>query len=203
MESRTARCGIAIALFFTLCSFQACQTHTNRAIHQTEELTITLREMPAGYPSLEPYDHPYALQPQKISSMLESLDYEARSPLPFSRGRQYHVFTEHQGRFLGSALSKALSLALPQEVVAFSVADQEKPDRRTKGLVFVLSDELHLIIEELHKPVYQGEGTTYQQQTPRWELLPGDNQRHYASRPGGKGAITNWLITPIREGIIE
>jgi hypothetical protein len=91
-----------------------------------------------------------------------------------------------------------LSIARPQEVIAFSVADKEKPDRRTKGLVFMLGGELHLIIEELQKHVYQGEENTYQQQTFRWELLPSDKQRHYTSRPDGKGAITNWIITPLR-----
>lgn len=198
MESITAKCGLAMASFLTLCSFQACQTHPNRAIHQTEVLTITLREMPAGYPSLEPYNHPYAIQPQETFDMLGAFNYEARSLLPFSRGQRHHVFTEHQRGLLGSALSEALGLALPQEVVAFSVADKEKPDRRTKGFVFVLHDELHLIIEELHKPVYQGEENTYQQQTPRWELHPGVKQRHYANRPDGKGAITNWIIIPLR-----
>jgi hypothetical protein len=130
--------------------------------------------------------------------MLGAFDYEARSLLPFSRGQRHHVFTEHQRGLLGSALSEALGLALPQEVVAFSVTDKEKPDRRTKGFVFVLHDELHLIIEELRKPVYQGEPNTYQQPVLRWELLPSDKQRHYTSRPGGKGKITNWIITPLR-----
>ncbi|TKB66113.1 MAG: hypothetical protein E8D52_17250 [Nitrospira sp.] len=130
--------------------------------------------------------------------MLGAFDYEARSLLPFSRGQRHHVFTEHQRGLLGSALSEALGVALPQEVVAFSVADKKKPDHRTKGFVFVLHDELHLIIEELHKPVYQGEENTYQQQTPRWELHPGVKQRHYAKRPDGKGGITNWIIIPLR-----
>ncbi len=198
MSEIVAKCGTVVVAVLTICSSLSCQTHPNRVIHQTEELSVILREMPAGYPSLEPYAHPHAIQPQETSDMLGAFDYEARSLLPFSRGRRHPVFTEHQRGLLGSALSEALSLALPQEVVAFSVADKEKPDRRTKGLVFVLGGELHLIIEELQKPVYQGEGNTYQQQTPRWELLPGDKQRHYASRPGGKGVIANWIITPLR-----
>jgi hypothetical protein len=190
--------GRVATVFLLLCSALSCQTHPNRVIHQTEELTITLREIPAGYPSLEPYNHSYAIQTQDLSTILESLHYEAASLLPFSRGRRRHVFTEQQREFLGSALSEALNLAQPQEVVAFSVADTDRPNRRTKGLVFVLGDELHLIIEELQKPVYQGEEHTYQRQIPRWELLPGDKQRHYASRADGKGAITNWIITPLR-----
>ncbi len=198
MSEIVAKCGTVVVAVLTICSSLSCQTHPNRVIHQTEELSVILREMPAGYPLHNPYDHSYAIEENDTSAIFESLTYETGSLLPFSRGRRHQVFTEHQRGLLGPALSKALSLALPQEVVAFSVADKEKPDRRTKGLVFVLGGELHLIIEELQKPVYQGEGNTYQQQTPRWELLPGDKQRHYASRPGGKGVITNWIITPLR-----
>ena len=108
------------------------------------------------------------------------------------------MFSRHQAKLLTPELSKALNLALPQEVAAFNVADEDKPDRRTKGLCFVLGDELHLIIEELRKPSYQGEQQPYQQQVSRWELVPGDKQRSYASRSGGKGLATNWIVTQLR-----
>ena len=189
---------VAAAVFLALLSSPSCQTRPNLVVHQTDALLIILRETPAGYPSLEPYNHPYAIQATRTFNILESLAYEAGSLLPLSRGQQHHVFTRHQVERLGPAVSEALGRASPQDVVAFSVADAEKPDRRTKGLVFILGDELHLIIEELRKPLYQGEQKPYQQQVPRWELLPGDNQRHYASRPEGKGAIVNWIITPLR-----
>ena len=190
---------IAIA-FVILCSSLSCQTHQNRVIYQTEELSVILREIPAGYTALEPYQHPYTIKAKDASDILASLRYEAGSLLPLSRGGRHQVFTKNQVELLGSAISEAFGQASAQEVLAFSVADAEKPDRRTKGLVFVLGDELHVIIEELRTPVYQGEQKPYQQQVPKWELLPGDNQRHYASRPGGKGAITNWIITPLRIG---
>lgn len=60
----------------------------------------------------------------------------------------------NQGKILAQELSKAFGMALPQEVVAFTIADEEKPDRRTKGLTFIVGDELHLILEELRKPSY-------------------------------------------------
>lgn len=198
MESITAKCAIAIASFLTLCSFQACQTHPSRIIHQTEELTITLRAMPTGYPALDPYRHPHTIQVKDASDILASLRYEIGSLLPFSRGERRQVFTKDQVNLLGSAISEALGQASPQDVLAFSIADVEKSDRKTKGLVFILGDELHLIIESIRTPSYQGEQKPYQQQVPKWELLPGDNQRHYASRPEGKGVITNWVITPLR-----
>jgi hypothetical protein len=118
--------------------------------------------------------------------------------LPFSQGQPHRVFSRRQAESLAPELSKALSMALPQEVVAFTLADEEKPDRRTKGLGLVLEDELHVIIEELRKPFYEGEKKSYQQQFPRWELIPGDRQRHYTTRPGGKGVITNWIVAPLR-----
>lgn len=181
-----------------LMSSPSCKTRPSLVIHQSDSLSVVLRELPVGYPSIDPRHHPYTLQTKEVIDILVSLSYEARSSLPFSRSQSRRVFTNTQTDLLAPELSKALSTALPQEVAAFSVADKEKPDRRTKGMVFVLNDELHLIIEELHKPVYQGEGNTYQQQTPTWELLPGNKQRHYASRPEGKGAISNWIIIPLR-----
>ena len=191
--------GVAAALFLLiLCSSQSCQTRSKVVIYHTDELSVVLRELPTGYPSLEPYNHSYAIQPSDMLNILESVQYEAGSLIPFSGKHSRQVFTRQQGELLAPAISKALSQALLQEVVEFSLADAEKPDRRTKGFVFVLGDELHLIIEELRKPVYQGEPNTYQQPVPRWELLPGDKQRHYASRPEGKGKIMNWIITPLR-----
>jgi hypothetical protein len=107
------------------------------------------------------------------------------------------VFTRHQTEVLAPELAKALNLALPHEVAAFLVSDAPKSHRRTKGLAFVLGDELHLIIEELRTPFSQGEQTMFQQQGSRWKLLPGDTQRHYVRHSGGTGAIPNWIITPL------
>ena len=189
---------VATMLLILLISSSSCQTRPHRMIHQSDTLSVVLRELPAGYPPLQPYNHVYLIQPTTLFTILESLMYETSSVLPFSRRPHRQVFNKDQVARLASALSIALSQARPQEVVAFTLADEAKPDRRTKGLGFVVGDELHLIIEELQKPVYQGEENTYQQQVPRWELLPNNRQRHYARRPDGKGAITNWIIAPLR-----
>jgi hypothetical protein len=179
-------------------SSMSCETHPNLIIYQSEALSIVLRELPDEYPSLLPHNHPYTIPPKKALEVLGALEYGEGSLLPFSQGRAHRVFSRRQAESLAPELSKALSLALPQEVAAFTLADEEKPDRRTKGLGFILGDELHLIIEELRRPYYQGEQKPYQQQLFRWELLPGSRQRHYTSRPEGKGMITNWIITPLR-----
>lgn len=197
MRSFIARGGIAVALFLALGS-SSCSTRPNLVIHQSDAISIVLREMPAGYPAFERYPHSSEIPPHVTSDILESLTYEVSSGLPFLRGQRRQVFTSSQAESLAPQLSKALSQALPQEVVAFTVADQKRPFRQTKGLMFVLGEELHLIIEELHKPSYQGEQNTYQQQVPKWELIPGNKQRHYASRLEGKGRIANWIITPLR-----
>jgi hypothetical protein len=198
-NSVLSRRGVATALFLLiLCSSESCQTRPKAVIYHTDELSVVLRELPAGYPSLEPYNHSYAIQPDEVLNILEIIQYEAGSLIPFSGKHSRKVFTRQQGELLAPGISKALRQALPQDVVAFSLADHDRPDRRTNGFVFVLNKELHLIIEDLRKPAYQGEHTTYQLQVPRWELLPGDNQRHYANRPGGKSAVTNWIIAPLQ-----
>lgn len=198
MNSVVAKTGVMAALLLVLGSSESCNTRPNLVVHQSDALSVILRELPAGYPLLTPYSHPYTVSPNYVLDILSSLDHSEGSSLPFSQGHPRRVFSRHQAELLAPELSKALSLALPQEVAAFTLADEEKPDRRTKGLVFILGDELHLIIEELRRPFYQGEQKPYQQQLFRWELLPGSRQRHYTSRPGGKGVITNWIITPLR-----
>lgn len=198
MSSIIAKPMVLAALLLALGSSQSCSTRPNLVIHQSEALSVILRELPAGYPSLEPHNHPYTIPPKEAVDVLGALEYGEGSRLPFSQGQAHRVFSRHQAELLAPELSKALSMALPQEVAAFTLADDEKPDRRTKGLGFVLGDDLHVIIEELRKPFYEGEQKSYQQQFFRWELIPGDRQRHYTTRPGGKGVITNWIITPLR-----
>jgi hypothetical protein len=167
-------------------------------VYQSDAALIALGELPAGYPSLGPNHHPYTISPKKLLTLLESLEYREGSILPFSRGQPRRVFTVNQGKVLAQELSKALAMALPQEVVAFTIADEEKPDRRTKGLTFIVGDELHLILEELRKPSYLGEQKTYQQQAHQWEIIPGTDQRQYTSRPEGKGTVPQWVICPLK-----
>lgn len=187
----------AMLLLFVIGS-SSCKTRPHLMIHQSDTLSIMLHELPAGYPSLAPFSYTHVIEPNDTFTILESLYYEVGARLPFSRGERHRVFTRHQAELLAPDLAKALNLALPHEVAAFIVADTETATRHTKGLVFVLGDELHLIIEELQKPRYEGEQKTYQPPLSRWSLLPGDGQRLYTSRPGGKGAITNWVIAPLR-----
>lgn len=192
------RAGVTTVLLVLLMSSPACKTRPNLVIHQSDTLSVVLRELPVGYPSIEPRHHPYTIQTKEAVDILESLNYEAGSFLPFSRSQPRRVFTNTQAELLAPELSKALSTALPQEVAAFIIAEPDKPDRQTKGLAFILNDELHLIIEELRRPRYEGEQKTYQQPAPRWNLLTAGTQRLYAHDPGGKGTIGNWIVTPLR-----
>ncbi|NOT22299.1 MAG: hypothetical protein HOP22_06185 [Nitrospiraceae bacterium] len=198
MNSIAGKVLILAALSIVLGSSPSCVSRPNLVIHQSDALSVVLREMPSGRPSLEPHNHPYRVPSNVVLEVLASLDYGEGSLLPFSQGQPRRVFSRGQAELLAPELSKALGQALPQEVAAFSVADEDRPDRLTKGLSFVLGDELHLIVDELRKPSYQGEQQPFQQPVSRWELIPGSKQRHYATRPGGKGMTTNWIITPLR-----
>lgn len=189
---------VVAAIFLTLLSNPSCQTPPSLVIHQSDAVTVVLREMPVGYPATPPFHHPYTIQPQETFDILATLNYDSGSFLPFSRSQTRSVLTKLQAELLAPELSKALTLALPQQVTAFTITDQEKPDRHTKGLVFVLDNELHVIIEELRRPRYEGEQPSYQQPVSRWSLLTTGTQRHYARHPEGKGAMPNWIITPLR-----
>jgi hypothetical protein len=198
MRSFTESIGILAPLFLVLFGIPSCTTRPNLLIHQSDSLSVVLREMPAGYPSIQPFHHPYTIQPKEILDILESLNYDAGSFLPFSRSHPRNVLTKLQAELLAPELSKALTLATPQYVTAFMITDTEKPDRRTKGLVFVVDDEFHVIIEELNRPRYEGEQKTYQQPVSRWSLRPTGKQRLYARHPEKKPAITNWIVTPLQ-----
>ena len=189
---------ITACLLLALAGSTSCSTYQNLVVYQSDTALIALGELSAGYPSLSPNHHPYTIEPKKLLTLLESLEYRESSLLPFSWGQPRRVFTSKQGKMLAQELSKAFGMALPQEVVAFTVADEEKPDRRTKGFTFIAGDELHLILEELRQPSYLGEQKTYQPQAHRWELIPGNNQRLYASRPEGKGTVPQWIICPLK-----
>jgi hypothetical protein len=189
---------IASCLLLALAGSTSCSTYQNLVVYQSDAALIALGELPAGYPSLGPNHHPYTISPKGVLTLLEPLEYREASFLPFSWGQPRRVFTLNQGKTLAQELSKAFGMALPQEVVAFTVADEEKPDRRTKGLTFIVGDELHLILEELREPSYLGEQKTYQQEAHQWELIPGNSQRLYNSRPGGKGTAPHWVICPLK-----
>lgn len=189
---------IAPCLLLILTGSTACSTYQNLVVYQSDAASIALGELPAGYPSLGPNHHPYTISPEKVLTLLGSLEYREGSFLPFTWGQPRRVFTMSQEKMLAQELSKAFGMALPQEVVSFTVADEENPDRRTKGLTFIVGDELHLILEELRKPSYLGEVQPYQQTTHRWELIPGDGQRFYASSSEGKGTVPHWVICPLK-----
>ena len=189
---------ITACLLLILAGSTACSTYQNLVVYQSDAASIALGELPAGYPSLGPNQHPYTISPKKLLTLLEPLEYREGSLLPFSWGQSRRVFTVNQGKMLAQELSKAFGMALPQEVVSFTVADEEKPDRRTKGLTFIVGDELHLILEEFRTPFYLGEQKTYQRQAHQWELIPGNSQRLYASRPEGKGTVPHWVICPLK-----
>ncbi len=175
----------------------SCGTPPNLVIYQSEAAWVALRELPAGYPSLGPNHHPYTISPKKMLTLLEPLEYREGSWLPFTSGLPRRVFTPNQGKMLAQELSKAFGSALPQEVVTFTIVDEEKPDRQTKGLTFIVGDELHLILEEIREPSYRGEQKTYQPQAHQWELIPGHTQKLYTSRTDGKGITPYWVVSPL------
>lgn len=186
---------IAITASILLCltGLLSCRTQSHLVIHQTDTLTITVRELPATYPLIAPFRYSHVIEPGNTLALLESLTYETGSLVPFSRGPRHQVFTRNQAESLAPELSKALNLALPHEVATFRVSGAKQSRRYTKGLAFVHGDELHLIIEELQLAGHEGA-----QQVSRWSLLPGAGQHHYTSQQGDTGPMTNWIVAPLR-----
>lgn len=194
----TQNAALAVSFLLCLVSAPSCKTPPHIEIHQSKTLTITLRDLPAGYPSLAPFHYAHVIDPRDTFVLLESLTYESGSGVPLAHVQRHQVFTKNQAASLAPELSKALNLALPHEVAAFCVSDAEQPRQQIKGLVFAHGDELHLIIEELPRYWHDGAKNPHPQQPFRWALLPRDGQRHYTSHQGVTGTMTNWIIVPIR-----
>ena len=189
---------VMAAIALALLSMPSCKLRQNLLIYQSETFSVELRELPGGYPPINHFHHPCTMPPEAIFNVLESLTYDADTVLPFSKAHLRKVFTRSQAEQLAPELSKALSLAPSQQVTAFTITETEKPDRQTTGFVFVLNEEVHLIIENLRRPRYEGEQNTYQQPVSNWKLRPTGIQRLYTRRSDGKGVVTNWIITPLR-----
>ncbi|MGE0642806.1 MAG: hypothetical protein AB7P24_03955 [Nitrospira sp.] len=191
---------VAITALLLLClvSLLSCKTHPQLVIHQSETLTITLRELPPTYPLIAPFRYSHVIDTGNTFALLESLTYESGSGVPLAHRQRHQVFTKNQAESLAPELSKALNLALPHEVAAFSVSDAEQPRQHTKGLAFVHGDELHLIIEELPRSWHNNRKNPDPQQPSQWALLPRNGQRHYTSHQGATGTMTNWIIAPLQ-----
>ncbi len=201
MRHMTVPGNIVVAgIFLMLLIISSCRTHQNIVIHQSDSLSVLLRELPAGYPSIEPFHHPRTIPSEVVFNILEPLTYDVDALLPFSKAQPRRLFSKPQAEQLAPLLSKALSLAPPQQATAFTITEMEKPDRQTTGFAFVLNNEIHLIIETLRRPLYEGEQKAYQHPVSRWSLRTAVNQRLYARHAEGKGAMTNWIITPLQQG---
>jgi hypothetical protein len=198
-QNRTAPGGAILAtISLALWSMSSCTTSPTAVIHESDTLSVVIRELPGHYPSILPLQHPYTISPETVFDILESLTYDPSGLLPFSKAQPRRVFTQTQAERLAPPLSNALRLAPPEQVTSFTIADVEKTDRQTTGFVFVINDEVHVIIKDLRRPRYEGEQTSYQQPLSSWKLRPNGRQRLYTRHHDGKGEMTNWVISPLR-----
>lgn len=191
---------VVAGIFLMLLIISSCRTHQNLVIHQSDTLSVVLRELPAGYPSIESFHHPRTIPSEEVFNILESLTHDAGALLPFSKAQPRRLFAKPQAEQLAPLLSKALSLAPPRQATAFTITEMEKPDRQTTGFAFVLNNEMHLIIETLRRPLYEGEQKAYQHSLSRWSLRTAGSQRLYARLAEGKGTMPNWIIIPLQQG---
>jgi len=166
--------------------------------YQRDADRVVLQDLPSGYPVLPKYDHPATIPPNVLLHLFRGLLYRRSGALPLTWQPPRAVFTERQQELLAAQLAVAFGQALPEEVVAFRIHDDKDGEIYTAGFCFVAEHALHLIIEHVRKFTYIGEQKTYQQEV-RWELVPGNGQRLYATRAPGKGVDPHWLVLPLHE----
>lgn len=96
---------ITASILLCLAGLLSCRTHSHLVIHQTDTLTITLRELPATYPLIAPFRYSHVIEPGNTLALLESLTYETGSLMPLSRRPRHQVFTRNQAESLAPELS--------------------------------------------------------------------------------------------------
>lgn len=112
------------------------------------DLAIYLQKTPRGS-----YDHPKAVDPKWLSQLF--------SAVHFAPAREsYPLFPPRIAQRLSEAVARGLKRARSDEVVSF-VWVMPAPsfrERLTSGGVFVLGDELHLVVANIQVPIPLWEG---------------------------------------------
>lgn len=183
-------------VFITLVTL-SCSSSPHLSLFATETEWVDLREWPSGFLDVGPRTHPISVPPAKIQRILGSIYYRESSLFSFLLGKPKPVFSPYQVETLSKHISQALDQALPQEVVSFKIKKEEGDTHYAKGFCFVLDGDFHLVIQQLNKPDFYSSETNPRPNTIRSELVPQSGQRLFATRPDGKGVISNWIIIPL------
>ncbi len=188
----------SLFLTATACLVASCASPPNLVVYQEETEWVVLREPSAGHADLQPHNHPYTISGEKLKGHLAALSYRESSLFSFIWQKPRRVFTDRQAELLSRQLSQAFDQALPQEVVAFRAVDHELPARYTQGSCFVAAGHLHVVLDAVRRLDYEkSDQVSPPLKHPRWELYPRAGQRLFASRPGGKGTVNNWIIVDL------
>lgn len=188
-----------IGLFLIIISSQSCSSPPHLTLFSTDSEWVDLREWPVGYISIGAHSHPFSLSSSELNGILGSVYFRESMLFSFLLGKPKRVFSEHQVNVLSSYVSKALDQALPQEVVAFKIREDDDSLRYAKGFCFIVDGDFHLVIDELNKHEFQNKETGPRPNTLRSELVPGPGQRLFARRSEGKGLEPHWIVISLQQ----
>jgi len=186
---------VGVMLTIILCT--SCVSPVHLSIYQTETEWVDLREWPIGYPMLSNLSHPVEIESTKLREVLQNIRYRQSELFSFHMGKQHPAFSEYQLALLAAELRKAFGQALPEEVIAFRVRNEQTGHLYTKGFSFILEDELHLVIQELQQPDFDSPANQTRPPTVRWEFAPQVGQHIFAPLSHSTHDFPHWIITPI------
>ncbi|MDH5563727.1 MAG: hypothetical protein OEY91_08925 [Nitrospirota bacterium] len=188
---------LLVSVCLTHVFLASCGSPVHLSIYQTETEWVDLREWPSGYPMLTNLSHPADLEAAQLRELLQNIQYRQSALFSFHMGKLHSTFSEYQLTLLASELPKAFGQALPEEVIAFRVRNEQTGHLYTKGFGFIHEQELHLVIQELQQPDFYSPNNQTGPPTVRWEFTPQTGQRRFAPRPGSTHDFPHWIITPI------
>jgi len=197
LNSRRLTFSFYLGFFLIFISCQSCSSPPHLTFFNTGSEWVDLREWPVGYTPVGPHSHPFTISSSEADRILGSVSYRESVLFSFLLGKPKRVFSEHQLTVLSNYISKAFDQALPQEVVAFTIREDDDSVRYAKGFCFILDGDFHLVIKELNTPDFHNKDTGPRPNTIRSELVPQPGQRLFARRSEGKGLIKNWIVIPL------
>ncbi len=146
--------------YLVLLTLVACYSNPVRTakIHENDEWIIQLGAVDNPNKG-RGYNHPATLPPSQITPVLRGLyiEYEPRS-LPFFSNqdekeiKRSQIFNQNDSDTLASMLADGLEQAAKTEIVTFTKTTpiSSQQESITSGGVFILGDELHIVISNSH-----------------------------------------------------
>ncbi|EKD51412.1 MAG: hypothetical protein ACD_62C00260G0004 [uncultured bacterium] len=141
----------------------------------------------------ENFNHPRTLTPQQLTDLLSKVQYRHCQFICVDSSAPEPAFTHRQIALLSQHAAKGLEQASNTELVEFFLTTPSRDFKRyTKGKLFIINDELHIIFDRLSEAGADNDPGQYQHGQGRWQVIASGNQRVQINPYGS--SQKNWLV---------